>query len=82
MQLVEDAFIERFGDYAGWAHNTLFISELASHQERLPAHLQRKGTSSTVNVKKTVQTKRKDKQTRVPAEVVVATEIVATVDVQ
>lgn len=26
------AFVERFGPYAGWAHNTLFIAELASQQ--------------------------------------------------
>ena len=37
---VEQAFIERFGPWAGWAHNTLFISELASQKDRLPAHLQ------------------------------------------
>jgi hypothetical protein len=26
----------RFGPYAGWAHNTLFISELASLKDRIP----------------------------------------------
>ena len=40
MVAVEQAFIERFGPWAGWAHNTLFISELASQRDRLPAHLQ------------------------------------------
>ena len=40
MIAVEEAFIERFGLWAGWAHNTLFISELASQRERLPEHLQ------------------------------------------
>ena len=39
MLAVEDAFIERFGPWAGWAHNTLFISELATQRERLPEHL-------------------------------------------
>ena len=39
MVAVEDAFIERFGPWAGWAHNTLFISELATQRERLPEHL-------------------------------------------
>lgn len=43
MVAVEDAFIERFGPWAGWAHNTLFISELASQRERLPEHLQPSG---------------------------------------
>ena len=32
MGLVEGALIERFGPYAGWAHNTLFIAELSSHK--------------------------------------------------
>lgn len=31
------AFVERFGPYAGWAHNTLFISELASTRDKVPA---------------------------------------------
>jgi hypothetical protein len=26
------AFVDVFGEYAGWAHNALFISELASHK--------------------------------------------------
>jgi hypothetical protein len=39
MEAVETAFVERFGPYAGWAHNTLFIAELASQQvQRAPAH--------------------------------------------
>ncbi|GFR48120.1 hypothetical protein Agub_g9947, partial [Astrephomene gubernaculifera] len=41
--LVAGAFRERFGEYAGWAHNTLFISELASQQHRLPPHLREGG---------------------------------------
>jgi hypothetical protein len=24
--------VQRFGSHAGWAHNTLFIAELKSHQ--------------------------------------------------
>lgn len=39
MVAVEEAFIERFGAWAGWAHNTLFISELATQRQRLPEHL-------------------------------------------
>ena len=39
MSAVEAALQERFGSHAGWAHNTLFISELASHRHLLPAHL-------------------------------------------
>ena len=34
MALVEEALIKRFGPYAGWAHNTLFIAELSSHKAR------------------------------------------------
>ncbi|KAF5827694.1 hypothetical protein DUNSADRAFT_240 [Dunaliella salina] len=41
---IQDAFIQKYGEYAGWAHNTLFIAELASQQHRLPPHLQAKGT--------------------------------------
>ena len=40
MVQVEDAFIERFGPYAGWAHNVLFISDLAASKQYLPASLQ------------------------------------------
>lgn len=32
---VQAAFVERFGEYAGWAHNTLFISELAHIKKML-----------------------------------------------
>ena len=39
MAAVEQAFEKAFGPYCGWAHNTLFISELASQKHRLPAHL-------------------------------------------
>ena len=39
MAQVEQAFQQVFGPYAGWAHNTLFISELASMRHRLPARL-------------------------------------------
>ena len=39
MVAVESALQARFGSHAGWAHNTLFISELASQQHVLPAHL-------------------------------------------
>ena len=34
MSMVGGALIERFGPYAGWAHNTLFIAELSSHKVR------------------------------------------------
>ncbi|KAK4536436.1 hypothetical protein CDCA_CDCA08G2461 [Cyanidium caldarium] len=33
---IGDAFRERFGPYAGWAHNVLFAAELADYQQRLP----------------------------------------------
>jgi hypothetical protein len=38
---VQAAFVERFGAHAGWAHNCLFISELASHRHLLPPGLER-----------------------------------------
>lgn len=36
---VADAFVKRFGSYAGWAHTVLFIAELSSQQILLPLHL-------------------------------------------
>lgn len=35
--IVQNAFITKFGPYAGWAHNTLFIGELGSMKERVAA---------------------------------------------
>lgn len=35
--IVQAAFVDLFGPYAGWAHNTLFIGELASMKERVAA---------------------------------------------
>ncbi|KAK9863991.1 hypothetical protein WJX84_001937 [Apatococcus fuscideae] len=46
MVAVEAAFTERFGDHCGWAHNTLFISDLASQQHRLPTHLRARPTKA------------------------------------
>jgi len=40
MDAVEGAFIAKFGPYAGWAHNVLFISDLATSRQYLPPHLQ------------------------------------------
>lgn len=36
---VQQAFVDRFGPYAGWAHNFLFVAELASHKHLLPTGL-------------------------------------------
>jgi N-glycosylase/DNA lyase len=33
---VQEAFVNRFGPYAGWAHNTLFVAEVASRRGALP----------------------------------------------
>lgn len=52
MVAVEAALQERFGSHAGWAHNTLFISELASHRHLLPPQLQPGGrANSSVSAK-------------------------------
>ena len=40
MDLAERALIDRFGPHAGWAHNVLFLSELAQLKKRLPDELQ------------------------------------------
>jgi hypothetical protein len=34
---VQAALEQRFGPYAGWAHNALFIAELASTRDKVPA---------------------------------------------
>jgi hypothetical protein len=39
MDAVEDAVIKVFGSHAGWAHNTLFIAELAHVRAALPEEL-------------------------------------------
>lgn len=44
---IQQVFVDRFGPYAGWAHNTLFISELASHKPLLPAGLASPGGRGT-----------------------------------
>ena len=36
---VSEAFVNKFGKYAGWAQNVLFIAELSSHQLLLPEDL-------------------------------------------
>jgi len=40
---VQAAFTDMFGPYAGWAHNTLFISELASVKKKIAAEMEVKG---------------------------------------
>ncbi|GIL60623.1 hypothetical protein Vafri_15157, partial [Volvox africanus] len=47
---IQQVFVERFGPYAGWAHNTLFISELASQQHRLPEHLRHAKTPAAMAI--------------------------------
>ncbi|GMH36261.1 hypothetical protein BSKO_04129 [Bryopsis sp. KO-2023] len=59
MEQVEDAFIDRFGDYAGWAHNTLFIAELANYITLLPENLR---TPSPAKTKKEKGVKKKKKK--------------------
>jgi N-glycosylase/DNA lyase len=39
MEQVEDAIVEVFGEFAGWAHNTLFVAELAHVRAALPEEL-------------------------------------------
>ncbi|KAL3638846.1 8-oxoguanine glycosylase ogg1 [Castilleja foliolosa] len=50
---VTDAFVTKYGKYAGWAQNLLFISELPSQKSLLPASLW--NTDEKVSVK--LQTK-------------------------
>ena len=52
MVAVEEAFIQKFGQYAGWAHNVLFISDLASSKTHLPEHLWPKTQGKSEKIKK------------------------------
>ncbi|RWR90253.1 N-glycosylase/DNA lyase OGG1 isoform X1 [Cinnamomum micranthum f. kanehirae] len=36
---VAEAFVNKFGKYAGWAQNVLFIGELSSQKALIPSHL-------------------------------------------
>ncbi|QDZ19581.1 DNA glycosylase [Chloropicon primus] len=40
MDIAERALIDVFGSHAGWAHNVLFLAELAQLKKRLPEKLQ------------------------------------------
>jgi len=40
MDVVENTLIDKFGPHAGWAHNILFLAELADLKKRLPEKLQ------------------------------------------
>lgn len=40
MEVAENTLIEKFGPHAGWAHNVLFLAELAELKKRLPEKLQ------------------------------------------
>lgn len=53
MAQVEEAFAETFGDHCGWAHNTLFVSELASFQKQLPEKLRTPPRKKTPKKEKT-----------------------------
>eukprot|EP00793_Prasinoderma_coloniale_P005592 PRCOL_00004066-RA len=43
---INEAFETRFGPFAGWAHNILFVSHLREYNKRLPEHLQSPPTPS------------------------------------
>ncbi|GAX83730.1 hypothetical protein CEUSTIGMA_g11155.t1 [Chlamydomonas eustigma] len=46
---IQKVFEDRFGPFCGWAHNTLFMSELASQRQRLPEKLG--GTTNALSTK-------------------------------
>lgn len=48
--VVQQAFVDRFGPYAGWAHNCLFVSELASHKHLLPTAKTAEAAAASVGV--------------------------------
>jgi hypothetical protein len=75
---IQQAFVDRFGPYAGWAHNCLFISELASHRHLLPA-APRKGSAAAAaaagvtSSAAAVGQQKKRKSLELPAEALIHT---------
>ena len=65
MDAVEDAIAAVFGAYAGWAHNTLFIAELAHVRAALPEELRTPPRQKVATPKKEAKTKAK-KETKSP----------------
>jgi len=59
MDAVEDAIAAVFGAYAGWAHNTLFIAELAHVRAALPEELRTPPRQKVATPKKEAKTKTK-----------------------
>lgn len=51
---VAEAFVSKFGKYAGWAQTLLFIAELPSQKALLPAHFS--------NAKESKAAKKKDRK--------------------
>jgi len=43
---IGDEFRRRFGIYAGWAHNVMFVADLTQFSHRLPPELRSEGDSS------------------------------------
>ena len=56
MDAVEDAIVAVFGAYAGWAHNTLFIAELAHVRAALPEELRTPPRQKVATPKKEAKT--------------------------
>ncbi|PIN17055.1 8-oxoguanine DNA glycosylase [Handroanthus impetiginosus] len=53
--LVADAFVSKYGKYAGWAQTLLFISELPSQKAILPSSLWDKEERSSAKLQKKIQ---------------------------
>lgn len=58
---VAEAFVNKFGKYAGWAQNVLFIGELPPQKALLPSHL--------CSLKKTKSAPRKSRKQEVAVEI-------------
>ena len=68
MDAVEDAIVAVFGAYAGWAHNTLFIAELAHVRAALPEELRTPPRQKVATPKKEAKTKAKKEAASVKVE--------------
>ncbi|KAK4481314.1 hypothetical protein RD792_012199 [Penstemon davidsonii] len=62
MTRVADAFVSKYGKYAGWAQTLLFISELPSQKAILPSNFQNPDEISSTKLQKKVQAMQETKE--------------------
>lgn len=63
---VADAFVSKYGKYAGWAQTLLFISELPTQKAMLPSTFWDTAERSSVEVQVKIQTIQETKEIIIP----------------